>query len=147
MIVAVTVFVAVSITDTVPEMKLVTYARVPSGRNATPPGLLPTAIVAITAFVAVLVTDTVFEPWLVTYARVPSGLTAAPFGLPPTVIVAVTVFDAVSITDTVFEPKFVTYARTAATAGPQPTLNTTNAMNVPSKTLNPDTERIPHPPL
>jgi hypothetical protein len=46
--VAVTVLVAVSITDTVFEALLATYARVPSGVTATPHGPVPTGMVAMT---------------------------------------------------------------------------------------------------
>jgi hypothetical protein len=58
-IVAVTVFVAVLITDTEPLCKFVTYTYSPFGVIATLAGLLPRGIVAVTVFVAVLITDTV----------------------------------------------------------------------------------------
>jgi hypothetical protein len=63
--VALTVFVAVSITDTVFDPRLVMYTFLPSGGTATPPGLRPTGIVALTVFVAVSITCTVLEISLV----------------------------------------------------------------------------------
>jgi hypothetical protein len=57
-IVADTVFVAVLITDTVPELLLATYTLVPSRLGFTPRGALPTGTVATTAFVAVSMTET-----------------------------------------------------------------------------------------
>jgi hypothetical protein len=58
--VATTVFVAVSITETVESLPLfVTYARVPLGVMATPKGKEPTGIVAITVLLAVSITETV----------------------------------------------------------------------------------------
>jgi len=60
--VAMTVLVAVSITDTVPAPKSVTYARVPPGLTATREGWLSTGMVAMTVLVAVSITETVAEP-------------------------------------------------------------------------------------
>ena len=64
--VAVTVFVEVSITDTVPgELVLfVTYAKVPAGFTATPVGPLPTVTVAVTVLLEVSMTETLLEPRL-----------------------------------------------------------------------------------
>ena len=52
--VAVTAAAAVSMTDTVPSIKLVTYTRVPSGVVATPNGSWPTGMSASRRFVTVL---------------------------------------------------------------------------------------------
>jgi len=68
-IVDVTVLVVVLITDTVPEISLVTYTRLPSELTAVLLGLLPTVIVATTALVVVLITDTVLELAFVMYAN------------------------------------------------------------------------------
>jgi len=59
--VAVTVFVEVLITETVLELKFVTYTLLPSGLTAMPGGSEPTAIVDITVLFVVLITDTVPE--------------------------------------------------------------------------------------
>ena len=56
---AVTVFVAVSIIETLPLPKFVTYTFVPSGETTTPRGKFPTSTVAVTALVAVSITETV----------------------------------------------------------------------------------------
>ena len=65
-IVAVTVLVAVSITDIVFPVALVTYTVKPSGATAIPCGALPTVIVALTVLLAVAITDTVPESLFVT---------------------------------------------------------------------------------
>jgi hypothetical protein len=62
--VAVTVFVAVSISDTDPDplaAKLTTQTNAPSGWTATPHGLIPTGMVAITVLAGVSITETVFD--------------------------------------------------------------------------------------
>jgi hypothetical protein len=64
--VAVTVWVAVSITDTVPSKELVTKTVPAAGSTATPNGLVPTPIVAVTVPVAVSITDTVLSNSLAT---------------------------------------------------------------------------------
>ena len=64
--VAVTVLVAVSITDTVSSLALVTYAVAPSGLTATLFGALPTVMVVVTVLVAVSITDTVLSAPLAT---------------------------------------------------------------------------------
>ena len=61
-----TALVAVSITETVPLPRLVTYARPVAGLIATADGWLPTAMVLTTAPVAVSITDTVLEDLLAT---------------------------------------------------------------------------------
>ena len=53
-IVAVTVFVAVSITDTVPEFAFATKTLLPPGVTATPKGKRPTGIVAVSSDLAFL---------------------------------------------------------------------------------------------
>jgi hypothetical protein len=55
---AITVLVAVSITETVPSGPFARYARVPSGVIASQKGMLPTATVALTALLAVSMTET-----------------------------------------------------------------------------------------
>jgi hypothetical protein len=57
-IVAVTVFVVVSITDTELDAVFTTYTELPSGVTATPRGSVPTDIVAVTMFVDVSITYT-----------------------------------------------------------------------------------------
>ena len=59
--VAVTVLVAVLITETVAALKFVTYTWLPSGLTDTPLGSEPTPIVATTVLVMVLITETVPE--------------------------------------------------------------------------------------
>src|SRR5207302_1758072 len=59
---AITVLVAVSITDTVLSPLLVTHARAPPRDTTTPTGLSPTGTVAVTVLVAVSITDTVLSP-------------------------------------------------------------------------------------
>src|SRR6476619_1706754 len=83
-------FVVVSITDTLPPPKLVTYARFPSGLTAIRFGSLPVPTVATTDLSAVSITDTVALQKFVTYARLPSGLNATPVGRWTTGMVAVT---------------------------------------------------------
>jgi hypothetical protein len=66
-IVATTLLVAVSITETVSVPVFVTWARFPSGVMATPKGPLPTVIgVPTTMLVDVSITETVPEPQFVT---------------------------------------------------------------------------------
>ena len=60
--VALTVFVTVSITDTELDSWFATYALLPSGVNARAIGVSPTSMVAVTAFAAVSITDTVPPP-------------------------------------------------------------------------------------
>src|SRR6478672_8906561 len=79
--VATTALVAVSITETVPDPPLVTYARVPSGLTATALGAAPTVMVVIRFLVATSITDTVPAPLFATYARLPEIATAD--GEPP----------------------------------------------------------------
>ncbi len=57
--VAVTLLVAVSITETLLLSQLVTYTFVPSGLTAIPEELSPTFNVAVTLFVAMSITETV----------------------------------------------------------------------------------------
>ena len=58
--VAMTVFVAVPITETEPFVE--TYTLLPSGVMTERPGPLSTGMVPIIVFVAVFTTDTVFPP-------------------------------------------------------------------------------------
>src|SRR5205823_5704021 len=67
--VAITVFVAVLITDTVLSHLFATYTRDPSGVTATPMGRLPTATVSHTVFVEMSRTDTSLLSSLLTYAN------------------------------------------------------------------------------
>ena len=64
-IVAVTVLLAVAITDTVPATvpwaSFASLTVLPSGVTATPKGLLPTGIMAVTVLLAVAITDTVLS--------------------------------------------------------------------------------------
>jgi len=78
--VAVTVLVAVSITETVLLYTFVTYTFFPSGVIATPFAPLCTGIVAVTVFVAASITETVLLPLFATYTFVSAGLTATPTG-------------------------------------------------------------------
>jgi hypothetical protein len=82
--VAVTLFVAVLITDTVFEFKFATYANAPFGVMATPTGKPPTGIVATTLLLVVEITETELEPnihpELVTYAKAPLGVMATARG-------------------------------------------------------------------
>ena len=64
--VALTVLVALLITETVAEKKLVMYAFVPSGERTTDLGADPTLTVALTVLVAVLMTETVLSLLLAT---------------------------------------------------------------------------------
>ncbi|MPM86502.1 hypothetical protein SDC9_133591 [bioreactor metagenome] len=66
--VAITVFVDVSITETVLSPVFATYTFVPSVLTATPWGLTPARTVAITVFMDVSITETVPSPLFVTYA-------------------------------------------------------------------------------
>jgi hypothetical protein len=62
-IVATTLFVAASITETLLEPRFTTYTLLPSGVvNAIDPGSVPTGIVATTLFVEVSITETVLSP-------------------------------------------------------------------------------------
>src|SRR5262245_37036358 len=65
--VAVTVFVTVSITDTVLEPLLETQACDRSGETAAPSGKAPTGIVATTVFVVGSITDTLLPRRFATY--------------------------------------------------------------------------------
>ncbi|UNZ21237.1 hypothetical protein [Streptomyces sp. 891-h] len=65
-IVAVTAFVAVAITLTVPERELPTYASSPVGATATPQGPEPTVMVAVAVRVPVSRAVTVPAPKFVT---------------------------------------------------------------------------------
>ena len=56
--VAVTVFVAVEITETVLSVPLATYRSVPSGVTVSPVGIRPTGIAAVAVLVAVEMTVT-----------------------------------------------------------------------------------------
>jgi hypothetical protein len=67
--VAITLFVVVSITDTVPPRRFATYTFVPSGVIAIPHGELNPVIVAVIVFVAVSIIDTVLFRELVIYAN------------------------------------------------------------------------------
>jgi len=64
--VATSVLIAVSMTETVLSKEFVTYARVPSGVMATPTGNSPTGMVATAVLVAVLMTETVLSDKFVT---------------------------------------------------------------------------------
>src|SRR5450759_3255335 len=99
--VSVTVFVAVSIIDTVSLFQFATYTLFPSGVTETPRGFPSTFTVASTLLVAVSITETLLLSQLVTYTFVPAGLIATPSGQAPTSTVAMIVFVAVSITETV----------------------------------------------
>ena len=59
--VAVTVLLAVVITDTLPVKLLATYTLVPSGVTDIPSGVVPTGIVAVTVLEAVVITITLLE--------------------------------------------------------------------------------------
>jgi len=59
--VAVTVLVAVLMTETVLAASFVTYAVAPFGEMATPRGAAPTVIAVVTKLVLVLMTETVPE--------------------------------------------------------------------------------------
>ena len=56
--VAVTVLVAVLMTETLLLAAFATYALLPSGTKSTPRGPVPTVMVAVTVLVAVLMTET-----------------------------------------------------------------------------------------
>jgi hypothetical protein len=64
--VAVTVLVAVLMTETVLLLEFATYILVPSGVIPTPNGSSPTAIVAVTALLAVSITETLLREKLET---------------------------------------------------------------------------------
>ena len=66
-IVAITLFVAVLMTDTLLEPLLGTYTRLPSGVTARSIGVVPTMIVATTKLVLVLMTLTVVPLTFETY--------------------------------------------------------------------------------
>ena len=61
-IVAVTVLVAVAITDTLLPRRLATYTNAPSGLIAVANGVFPTGTVAATVLVAVSTTETELPP-------------------------------------------------------------------------------------
>src|SRR6266852_479253 len=111
--VAITAWVAVSITETLPTPStpdvLRTYANVPSGLNATDSGKGPTGTVSTTVLVAVEMIDTFpAGTAFVTYTKAPSGVTPTPMGFIPTGTAVTTVCVIVSITDTLFESAFAT---------------------------------------
>lgn len=64
---SITLFVAVSITETIPSQEFVTYAFFPLGVTATPSGQGPTFTLLITVPVATSITETL-NP-LVTYTN------------------------------------------------------------------------------
>ena len=64
--VAITVLVAVEMTETVLSAPLETYKRVPSGVTTRPSGICPTAMVAVTVLVAVEITVILLPISLVT---------------------------------------------------------------------------------
>src|SRR5918993_109260 len=125
----ITVFVVVSITETVRSPLLATYILSFSESYVIPIGKTPTVIgsisgvdgsVSITVFVVVSITETVLSTSLVTYILSFSESYATPNGSKPTVIgsisgvdgsVSITVFVVVSITETVPSPLLVTYIR------------------------------------
>ncbi len=107
-IVAITVFVAVSIALTVPSKLLTTYANALSDVNAMIKGLPPTVTVAVTVSVAVVMTLTVPSPVFETNTDVPEGFVLKNCGPLPTGIVADTVSVAISITLTVASEPLVT---------------------------------------
>src|SRR6476620_5641503 len=104
----ITVFVAVSMTDTLLPLKLATYTRVPSGVIAKPAGAAPTVTVALTLLLAALMTETELPPLLLTYTNAPFGLTAATKGKVPTLTVATTELVLVSMTETLLLLMLVT---------------------------------------
>ncbi len=77
-IVAITVFVAASMTETVPPVasRLVTYTRLPSGLTLTPKGAKPTGMVATMVLVLRSMTDTSFDTLLGIYAK-PEAMSGA----------------------------------------------------------------------
>lgn len=60
--VAITVLVAVLMTEIVLLNSFATYAKAPFGETVIPCGAMPTGIVLITVFVAALMTETVLLP-------------------------------------------------------------------------------------
>ncbi|ANS48213.1 hypothetical protein BT246_28470 [Bacillus thuringiensis] len=60
--VAITVLVAVLMTEIVLLNSFATYARAPFGETVIPCGAMPTGMVLITVFVAALMTETVLLP-------------------------------------------------------------------------------------
>ena len=64
--VAMTVLVAVLITETLLLPRFGIYTLAPLGVTATPIGKVPTVTVAITVFVAVLIAETVLPFWFAT---------------------------------------------------------------------------------
>ena len=83
-IVAVTLPVARSTTDTSLEPSLATYAVRPSPLAATQCGVLPTATTLLTARVAGSTTASSPGPWLTTRLAPPSGVNSAKWGEAPT---------------------------------------------------------------
>src|SRR5208283_118164 len=67
--VAVTVLVAVSITETLSLPEFATYTFVPSGVPITSQGSFPTFTLAVTVLFAVSITETLSLPLFVTYAN------------------------------------------------------------------------------
>ncbi|MPM90256.1 hypothetical protein SDC9_137377 [bioreactor metagenome] len=120
----ITLFVAVSITETLVLLWIVTYTLVPAGLIAIPHGQTPTFILALTVFVAVSITETLVltNPESATYTFVSSDAATIPQEQPAIGIVAITLSVAVSITETVplfvLFPSLVTYANGAAPAIP-----------------------------
>src|SRR5579864_3350040 len=97
--VAVTVLVAVLITETLAVPLLATYTADPSGLIARPAGKVPVRPMTLVMVpVAVLIAYTTPWVWSATYRADPSGVTAESRGSPPTAMVAVTVSVAVSTT-------------------------------------------------
>lgn len=60
--VALTVFVAVSITEILLLNSFATYAKAPFGETVIPCGALPTGMVSMTVLVPALITETVLLP-------------------------------------------------------------------------------------
>ena len=103
------VFVIPSITETVPDSILVTYAKLSEGFTAIPTGLLPTDTSVILRLVEPSITDTESDPLFVTYTLLFRGLTSILYGKLPTWTVASILSVLPSTIDTVFENSFATY--------------------------------------
>src|SRR2546427_4158309 len=89
--VATTLSVAPSITETEPENAFATYTRFVTALTPTPCGLEPTGTVAMTALLDPSMTETLSETVFATYTRLVLGLTLIATGLVPTGMVATTV--------------------------------------------------------
>ena len=100
---AVTLLVMPSMTDTELELMLVTYIQLADGFTLIPTGELCTVILCNLELVEPSITDTVSEPLFVTYTLLSKGLTATPYGKSPTVIVPSTLLLVPLITDRLFE--------------------------------------------